>query len=470
MAADLVLKNGLVVTGQRVLRGGVAVSDGRIAAVGADDELPRGARREIDVEGRVLFPGMFDPHTHLGSGDSRSYEAMSESFARDSKDCLIGGVTTIASTTVLGDDPLPVAYEKSVEAGAGRSHVDFKITCVVTREHHTGEVGAAIERGCTSLKFYTGYCGCLAEKMGMNPEGIPPAMFYRACENVVASGRRPLMMIHAEEPTVRFMLADRFAEQGRDSLLDWAAHSPDWAESVQVYQYGVITHELGLPLYVVHISRAHTIDFLVGLQAQGYDIIGETCVGFLSTTAEELHQRGVRLYGKIQPPIRHEADQQRLWRALREGVVTAIGTDTIPYTSKYKKDLPFWEARPGLNIQTLDSMSLLLTEGLHRGRIDWVTLARTTSEGPARHFGLYPQKGALEVGCDADVLVVDPHAELELGVERSLGGNDYSIWQGKKALGRVDMTFLGGELVAQDGQIVGEPRGKHVTRAPGSTR
>lgn len=459
---ELIIKNGLVVVSTGTLRGGLAIDDGKITAVAADAQLGK-ARREIDVEGKIIFPGMFDPHCHLGSGDERTWEAMRNSFARDTQDCLIGGVTTIATTTVLMPDPLPENYRNTLAAAQGQSHIDFKITSVVTRDHHVADIPAVMAMGCASFKFYTGYCGCLAEKMGMNAEGIPPAVFYQACEYATQGARRPIMMIHAEEPTVRFMLADRFKAAGKDSLLDWAAHSPEWSESVQVYQYGVIAKDFNLPLYVVHISKAHTIDFIAQLQAQGYPIVGETLVAFLVTTAQDLVSRNVGIYGKIQPPIRYQSDQERLWKAIAQGIVTAIGTDSIPYTSKYKDGRPFWDTRPGLNIQTLDSLPLLMTEGIHKGRIDYATLARVTSEGPARHFGVYPQKGTLALGSDADVVVIDPDREFTLGVERAKGNNNYSIWQGKKVKGMPVMTFLRGQLVAEQGEIIAPPGGRHLT-------
>ena len=461
---QLVIKNGLVITPSGSIQGGVAINDGKITIVDSDEKLGKG-HQEVNVEGKVIFPGMFDPHCHLGSGDERSWEFMRGSFEKDTQDCLIGGVTTIATTTVLTPEPLPDNYHNTVKAGEGVSHIDFKITSVVTRDHHVSDIPEVMSMGCSSFKFYTGYCGCLAEKMGMNPEGIPPSTFYQACEYAVKGGGRPIMMIHAEEPTVRFMLADRFKEQGRNSLLDWAEHSPEWSESVQVFQYGVVTKDFDLPLYVVHISKAHTIDFIQQLQGQGYPIVGETLVGFLSTTAHDLVDRHVGIYGKIQPPIRYQSDQERLWKSINEGIVTAIGTDSIPYTSKYKDNRPFWETRPGLNIQTLDSLPLLMTEGIHKGRIDYTTLARVTSEGPAKHFGMYPQKGVIQVGTDADLVILDPDREFELGLERSRGNNNYSIWQGKKVKGMPVMTYLRGQLVAQEGEIVSPPTGQHLRKS-----
>jgi len=457
---DLLIKNSRIVLSDRIIEDcSVGINDGKIAQLVENGELASG-KREIDADGKHLMPGMFDPHCHLGSGDERNYEYMSASLAKDTQDCLLGGVTSIATTTVLSPDSLDENYRKTIAAGLNKSHVDFKVTCVVTRDHHANQIKAAAAEGCTSFKFYTGYCGCLAEKMGMSPEGVPPSLFYECAEQAVELEKPPLMMIHAEEPTVRFMLADRLKAEGKESLVNWAEHSPEWAESVQVYQYGVIAKQFNLPLYIVHISRGHTISFIAGLQKQGYPIVAETCVGFLSTTAQEMVENNVGIYGKIQPPIRYQSDQDRLWKAINEGVVTCIGTDSIPYTSKYKDGQAFWDARPGLNIQTADSMSLLLTEGYHKGRISLPEMAKVTSELPARQFGLGDKKGMIAPGMDADLVLVDTEKEVTLGLDRYKGHNNYSLWEGKKAKGAAVMTLLAGEVVMENDEIVSDAKGK----------
>lgn len=461
---DLVLRGARVVAPEAVIVGGVvAVKDGRVAAVEGPTSKARG-KTEIDLKGRILFPGMFDPHCHLGSGDERSWDYMARSFAQDTKDCLIGGVTSIATTTVLTPDPLPENFRRTIVAGNGRSHVDYRVTSVVLNRDHVRQIPEIVRLGGLGFKFYCGYCLDLAEKMGMNREGVPTDMFYEACEQAASTGAPALMMIHAEEPHVRRLLAQRLRAQGREDLVAWAQHSPAWSEAVQVLQYGVITKDFGLPLYVVHISRAPTLDLIEYLSARGMPIIAETLACFLSTTAQEREESGCGIRAKIQPPIRFQEDQDRLWKGIASGTITAIGTDTIPYTSKYKGAQPFWDARPGLNIQTIDTLPLLLTEGYHKGRVDLPTLARLLSENPASYFGAAPRKGRIAAGADADLVVIDPDKEATLGLGRMRGGSDYSIWEGKKVRGLPVMTFLRGRLVMKDGEIVSEPTGRCLGR------
>jgi len=306
--------------------------------------------------------------------------------------------------------------------------------------------------------------------MGMNRDGVPPDMFYRACEQVAASKSNSLLMIHAEEPHVRRLLAQRLKEAGREDLIAWAEHSPQWSESVQVALYGEIANDHKVPLYVVHISRAPTVDMIEYLRSRGNQIIGETLTCFLSTTAQDRHACGCGLKAKIQPPIRFQEDQDRLWRALKENSVTAIGTDTIPYTSKYKSRQPFWEARPGLNIQTIDTLPLLLTEGYHKGKVDLLTLAKALSENPARYFGAGNRKGRIEPGYDADFVVIDLEKESKLGLHRMRGRSDYSIWENKSVRGMPVMTLLKGQIVVENGEIVTPKATGAYQPPPGGTR
>lgn len=460
---DLLLKNGRVVTPESVLEdAAVAVQGEKIAAIGPTRGLGA-AKREIDLGGKVLFPGMFDPHCHLGSGDERTYEYMAASFEKDTRDFLIGGVTSMATTTVLTRDPLVDNLKRSREAAKGRSWTDFRLTSVILTDEHVEQIPSAIEDGALAFKFYCGYCGDQAERMGMNRDGVPSDMFYRACEQAVKTDKRALMMIHAEEPHVRRMLGQRLKASGREDLVAWAEHSPQWSEAVQVALYGEIANELKAALYVVHISRAPTVDMIDYLRSRGHFILGETLACFLSTTAQDRQASGAGLKAKIQPPIRFQEDQDRLWRGLKEGSLTAIGTDTIPYTSKYKSRQPFWEARPGLNIQTIDTLPLLLTEGYHKDRTDLVSLARALAQNPARYFGAGDRKGRIEAGCDADFVVIDLDKRAKLGHARMRGGSDYSIWEGKEVRGMPVMTILRGQVVCENGEITAEkPLGAYL--------
>ena len=460
---DLVLKNGLVVTPDAEIRGGIAVQGERIVGVGADATLGT-ARREVDLEGKIVLPGLFDPHIHFGVGDKIGEDAMREDFHHDTRDCLVGGVTTISTTTLIGRDRLPVLVDQAMRCGTGQSWCDFKLTCVVNTLEQVEDIPHAARQGIVSYKFFTGYIGPQAEAFGMNPEGITPAMFHLACETLARCGTPTFPKIHAEDPYVRGVLIDRLRQMGReDKLTAWAESSPEWSESLQIYTYGLIADSQRTPLYPVHISAAHSVETIKSLKAQGMKIAGETLACFLATTAPELDAHHLGCKAKIQPPIRFEKDKERLWQGIAEGTITMVGTDSLSYSAGFKEAVDFWDCRVGINMQVADTLPLMFDEGINKGRIDLMTLAKVTSTNAAKMYGIYPQKGVIAPGSDADLVVVDPEKEVTLGVHRMRGNADYSLWEGRKVKGIPVMTFLRGAQVMKDGEIVAEtPSGRFV--------
>lgn len=463
MKSDICLRNGVVVTPNGIINGGVAIKDGIIVHVGPEDELGE-AHRVIDVNGNIIMPGLFDPHIHFGVGGvDMNDEIMEEDFKSETKDCLIGGVTTIATTTLIGAS-LADEYERARKCGTGASWCDFKLTCVVLNEGQLQDFPGLIKHGIADFKFFTGYVGEQAASFGMSEEGISPGLFYTALKKMSESQRTTFAKIHAEDPYVRGILVDRARAVGaEDSLIAWAETTPEWAESLQVYTYGLVASEHNIPMYPVHISSGHTVDTVKEMRQKGLDIVGETLTLFLNTTAEEMQKKGYSSEAKIQPPIRFQKDQDRLWRGIQEGDIKIIGTDSVPHTKRsgYKKG-GFWHCKVGVNNQTLDTLPLLYDKGVHSGRIDLQRLVEITSSNAAKMYGIYPKKGAIQKGSDADLVILDPNKEQTLGVERSRGESDYSLWQGRKAYGVPVMTLLRGQVVAEHGEIVGKADGKYI--------
>ncbi len=463
MAHDLVFKSGLIVTPTGVIQGGVAVDGERIAAVGGSADVGR-AHREIDLDGRILFPGCFDPHVHFGIGDVVGDDTMLEDFRHTTRDCLVGGVTTIATTTLFTRDPLTELFDRALRCAERHAYCDYKITAVVNTPEQVRDIPAVVSRGGIDFKFFTGYVGEQAESVGINPEGITPDMFFSACEQISRWGPPAFAKIHAEDPYVRGILVDRLRRSGRtDYLSAWAESSPDWAESLQIYTYGLIAQHLRVPLYPVHISCGYTVETIKRLLGEGFNIVGETLAYFLCATAPEMDARAIGGKGKIQPPLRFDGDRRRLWQGIREGTIRLVGTDSLSYSAAYKESVDFWECRVGVNPQTADTLPLLFEEGVKGGRIDLATLAKMLSENAARMYGLYPRKGAIVVGADADLVVIDQHKKVRLGTSRYRSQADYSLWEGREVTGVPTMTFLRGQLAMEDGEVVAlSPNGQFV--------
>lgn len=469
MSHDLIVSGGAVITPAGEAHLDIAIDGERISELGEPGTLGKSART-IDATGKVVIPGLIDPHVHFGVGDDIQKwtdDLMAEDFAYASRDALVGGVTSIATTTQIGPLPMMDYYRRTVRCGESRSWCDFKITSVVNTHEHIREIPEVAAAGGVDFKFFTGYVGDQAAELGMDVSGITPDFFFLACEAMSKCDSPVFAKIHAEDPFVRGILVDRVREMGRDdTLVAWAETTPEWAESLQVYTYGLIAHDAGVPFYPVHISSAYTTETVKNLKSEGWNITGETLSMFLCTTAEEMDARGLGAKAKIQPPVRFEKDRERLWQGIREGTISLVGTDSHSFSTVFKESVDFWHCVVGINLQMADALPLLYNEGVAKGRIELHDLVRVMSENVARMYGLFPTKGAITVGSDADLVIFDPERQLTLGTHRYRSQNDYSLWEGDVVQGAPVMTILRGQVVVENGEIVTEePAGRLVEHA-----
>jgi dihydropyrimidinase len=460
--AELTLRNGRVVTPHGVIRGGVATSGGVITHVGADSTLPIGAE-DVDVEGRVIFPGVIDPHTHMGVGDNWGPEKLERDFQTESRDAVTGGVTTIVTTSVYGPEPRVSMVKQNIEAASRGSHVDFRITALMVTRDHVDEIPDLVDLGVRSFKYYWGYKGPQAASFGLSEEGCPTDLFWLACERMKAAHPRAFPMIHAEDPDIRYLLIERWrARDPEGSLVTWAHANPNILEPLQLAQAAWIAEEIGIPVYMVHVSSHEAVQMIREFKEKGWRTVGETLSAFLYWTADEADERGVGAKGKVQPAIKFARDRDALWRGIRDGTITQIGTDHLMYT-RDEVGGNFWDKRVGLGPGLGTSLPAIITAGLNRDRISLERMAQVMSENVARQYDLYPAKGVLQVGSDADIVVFDPAVSRTASGDDLLSASGYTIYEGEELNGWPARVYLRGTLVARDGQVVAsEPHGRYV--------
>lgn len=463
--ADLRFRNGTVVTPQGLLRGGLAVTDGVITKVGADADLPE-ATTDIDVGGKLLLPGIVDPHVHLGIGDGAGPEKLVRDFSSESRDAAAGGVTTMITTTLFGAESRGEVAELAIEAGDEHSLVDYRLTAVVTTRDHLREADDLVKAGIRSFKFFLGYKGAQAESFGMNADGISWDFFYEACEALGAAGVRAFPTIHAEDPYVRDMLTERLRGSGGNRLLQtWLEASPNILEPMQIYPAALIAHQVGVPVYVVHTSAWQSVDLIRDLKDKGWQVYGETLAAFLYWTAAEADARDKAAVAKIQPPIRTDRDRDALWQGVKDGTITSIGTDCQMY-SRQSRGGDFWDARVGLGPGMGTMLPAAHTAGVLGGRCTIEDLVRVLCENTARRFDLYPQKGLLAPGADADIIVFDPEARRRVDAGSLQSASGYSLYEGETLTGWPQQVWVRGQRVFDNGEIVaGSPGGRHVPQA-----
>lgn len=440
MKAELVVRNARVVTHAGEFHGGVAVSGGRVAAVGADEALPDG-EREIDADGRALLPGVIDPHCHLGVNYPYEEDMRDQTAAAAS-----GGITTILLYARTKDESYIPFYQQRRALGEAVSHIDFGFHFGIQREEHVHEIPRIVdETGVRSFKLYFGY-------EPDNPIGIVPATdgWVYATMRQVAGIPGGVVSVHCENTGIASWLKGELMATGRQDLGAYTESRPAFCEVETVQRMIFLAELTGCPLYVVHTTAAGAPPLAELACARGVDVTIETCPHYLTRTCydEDLDMRA-----KISPPLRDRGEVERLWRAILAGQVRSLGSDHVPFLPKQGEDL--WKEKPGI-VSFAWELALMITEGVHRRGMSLSRLVAMNSYTPARRFGLYPRKGSLAPGADADLVLVDLESEREVVHD----GKGTCIYTGMVLRGWPVLTVARGRVVYEDGQVDDDAAGR----------
>ena len=455
MKYDLLIKNGLVCTESGMYRGGVGILNGKIAAL-----LPEGAQaeaeKEYDAKGNIVFPGVVEPHSHFGL-ETMTNECFTSDLETETRAAAQGGVTTVNTTTLFGAGSV-VEYLDNAMVGTDKLKVNVKFYAAPGNDAQVAEMEEVMDRGVNAFKFLLGYRGASARMFGMAEGGIDTGMMYRGFEKIAKLGAPAFAMIHAEDPNVFEEVTPRvMKEPSTNDIAAFHKGRPSICETIDVAKAAQVAHEVGCPLYCVHITAKESVDLIAYFKSKGYDITGETCIHYLllacDTPAFENNDDYCRL-AKVNPPIRERADQERLWQGIREGIITCVGTDHTAYTIRNKLGKPFWQTVCGCGDGLSVSLPLMFSEGVNKNRISLDTLRKIMCENPAKAFGLYPQKGTIALGSDADIVIIDPAKKMVIDHKDSESANEFSLYQGWEVTGVPVATFVSGALVAENYKIV----------------
>ncbi|MEK7848093.1 MAG: amidohydrolase family protein, partial [Chloroflexota bacterium] len=270
-------------------------------------------------------------------------------------------------------------------------------------------------------------------------------------------GPPALAMVHAEEADIIYRLRERLKAQGRGDPAAWNDSRPGICEAMHVFSAGLIAQQVNAPMYVVHTSSKESIEAARFFRAKGAAVYIETCPHYLVLTKHT----GPRNISKVNPPLREDADRQALWQGIAEGTVDTIGSDHGNYTKAHKEG-NIWDIMPGFPSLGA-TLAVLVSEGVNKGRLSWEKLAQLTSENTARLFSLYPRKGAIQPGADADLVIVDPNREWVLDAASMRSASDFTVYDGTKVKGKAVKVFQRGRLLVDDGQAVAQgPLGRFI--------
>jgi dihydroorotase-like cyclic amidohydrolase len=454
MTADTMITGGRLVTPHGIVDASVAVRDGRIIAIGERESLPA-ATDVIDCAGKYVLPGVVDPHVHLGGG-----RPLDQIFASETASAAIGGVTTVLQYRRSGTSFLET-FPAEYELAKTRMRVDTQFHFIISTMAQVEEIPKyAAEFNVTSFKFYMG-----GYEPG-NPIGlvtVNDAVLYAAMERIRELGPFAWCMVHCEDDSLVSHLTAKVRSGGGNDLAAYTESRPDFVEEQDLLRAIWLADLQQCPLYVPHTTVGMAVDAAAESRRKGNTVVLETCPHYLALTADDprlnAHGSGV---GKVAPALRNEEHQAELWRGLREGWISTIGSDHVPIL---KSGRAMWEEAPGFaGLATM--LPVVLTEGVLAGRISLEKVAETMCYNPARLFGLYPRKGALQVGSDADLTIVDMETEKVVGPDVTQS-EFTSAFEGVPLRGWPTLTMRRGEVIFRDGQVLAEPgSGRIIDKMP----
>jgi dihydropyrimidinase len=473
---DLWIRGGEVVTAGSRGRADLGVSGGKIVQIGG--EIPRDAQtKEIDATGKLVIPGGVDMHVHLspafvpagiGPGGvetaGQPEEAVGEQavgwaddFASGSRSAAAGGITTIGNMTFprIGEGPV-AAIERTAADAAQDSIVDFVLHPVMLSAQGMAEhIPGLAAAGCSSIKAFMMFGSFDAE--------------VREYVNLMdVAGRHGLVtMLHCEDACVVSVIAERMLAEGEGQPLNYGKSRPVYSEAVAVARAAAYAEATGAPVYIVHLSSREALEVAHKARARGVPIFVETRPIYLLFDEQHLRREDGALYiGN--PPLRTSEDVAALWAGIFAGSVQTCCTDHAPSPKADKLDptRDITTVSPGMaDLETM--MPLLYSEGVRKGRISLERFVEVTSTNAAKIFGVYPQKGTIAVGSDADLVVWDPDLSRTLRADDLQTNADYSLYDGWEIVGGPAVTISRGEVVFADGRVtVEEGRGLLVRRDP----
>lgn len=454
MPERILIAGGQVVTAEAVVRADVLVEGERIVAVASGADWP--CDRRLDASGCYVLPGGVDAHTHLESPSDGFTTRTADDFYTGTVAAAFGGTTTVIDF-VKAEPGIGIydSYQRRVEAAAQRCVVDFSFHPVVPtsagEDDSIAELLRLAAQGATSWKFFMAYPGTM-----MVDDGVLIAGF-RACAD---NGLLP--MVHAENGHMVAALTRDLVTSGQTAEHDQPRAHPHVVESEAVGRAAAIAQLTSAPLFVVHVSSHFAAREIARARLRGQRVFGETCPQYLLTAYEDYANLGFDAARYIcSPPIRERANQEELWKHLLSGTLETIGTDHASFTMDQPADLPPQKPRGRGNflripngVPGIEERLLVMYEtGVVGGRFDLRRFVDLVSTRPAQLFGLFPRKGVVAPGSDADLVVWDPRRSRTIAATEQHSRAHYSLYEGRHVSGSPLYVLSRGTVIVADGEL-----------------
>jgi dihydroorotase (multifunctional complex type) len=457
LVADLVIKNSkLVIPGTGIVEAGLAVEQGRICTIAKETSLPKGDRT-IDAKGNFVLPGAIDPHTHIGA-----FKPFGEEYVKETQAAANGGITTVG-VYFRTDKSYDDVFAESKKYANSVAMTDTFFHFGLVNDLHLDEMPKYFSKfGVASFKLY--FAGVPEIGILANNDGY----CFEAMRRVAALGPPAIINVHAENGEIVDYVKAHISHEKKD-LAAWSETSPNFTEGEIVSRATTYAKVQNAPIYIVHLNTKEGVAAVSDAKAKHPKTVAETCPHYLTVSKDDDTDYKVGKLGKTLPPLREKESLEKLWWGLASGVVDTVGTDHLAMRKEQRMlDKDIWECFVAW--QGLETMlPVLLFEGVNKKRLSIERVAEVSSTNTAKAFGLYPKKGAIAVGSDADLVIVDMNKKVKVGPEILRGTADFTLYDGATFTGWPTMTILRGNVTMEDGKIVGKAgTGQYIPRGPAS--
>jgi dihydropyrimidinase len=453
------IRNGTVVTARETRAADVLIENERIVEVRPGIQAPGGSTI-LDASGMYVMPGGVDVHTHLDMplGDLRS----SDDFETGTRAAAFGGTTCIVDyATQARGAHMRDAFDTWSRRAEGKASIDYGFHMIVTGLAGNGlaDMDELVREGVTSFKLFMAYPRSLM---------VDDGAIFRVMERASRNGA--LVSMHAENGPVIDVLIERALAEGKTAPVYHALTRPPRAEAEAVHRSIAIAEMAGAPVYIVHVASGDALDEIRRARARGAPVFAETCPQYLLLSIDDLARpdfEGAKYV--LTPPLRPKQQQAALWAGLCDGDLQVVSTDHCPFRFADQKSLGRGDftkipnGGPGIE----NRLQLIWHHGVNQGRLTVNQFVELVSTAPARLFGLYPKKGEIAAGSDADIAIWDPAVERVISAATHHMRVDYSLFEGFQVKGAARTVLSRGEVIVNGGEFLGKPgRGRYQKRAP----
>ena len=463
------IQNGTLITASDTFIADILIEDERITRIGLNLEVDSDHR--VDATGKLVMPGGVDPHVHL---DLPMFGTVSsDDHYTGHKAAAFGGTTTAMDFVVLENEGFSHSIDLWMKK-AEKAAIDYSFHMNLTRfdERIAKTIPSLMRMGIQTLKVFTAYNG----RLRLDDGGI-----FKALQ--IARDNGMLVMAHCENGDVIETLTEQALAAGHKSPEWHALTRPAWGAVEASLRMAAMAEQADSPVYIVHMNAGGEVDMLKYARERGVKVMGETCPQYLFFTIDDLRKPdGAKWI--CSPPMRSRVDNARLWKGLSEGILQTVGTDHCPFFFNGTQPIVYEGSEiviPGKELGKddftkipnglpgiQDRMPVLWTYGVRTGRITANQFVAYMSTNPAKIFGLYPRKGALVPGADADIVIWDPEKKVKYGVAHSHQRTDYNLFEGWELTGYPEKVFLRGEMIVDGDEWKGKRgNGKFLKRGVG---